>query len=68
MQEKLRCAIYTRVSTDTQTDVELSSCEAYEEKIRAFVKSQMGIYEYTFNNLICNSRKHSLLDQTSSPC
>lgn len=64
----MRCAIYTRVSTGTQADVEFNSCKAQEEKIRAFVKSQMGIYEYTFNNLICNSRNHSLLDQTSSPC
>ncbi len=64
----MNCAVYTRVSTDTQADVELPSCEAHDEKIRSFVKSQMGIYEYTFNNLICNSINHSLLDQTSSPC
>ena len=36
----MRCAIYTIVSTDSQADVELPSCEAHEEKIRAFVKSQ----------------------------
>jgi DNA invertase Pin-like site-specific DNA recombinase len=34
------CAIYTRVSTDTQAEKEFSSCEAQEEKIRAFIKSQ----------------------------
>ena len=36
----MNCAIYTRVSTDTQTEKEFSSCEAQEEKIRAFIKSQ----------------------------
>ena len=36
----MNCAIYTRVSTDTQAEKEFSSCEAQEEKIRAFVKSQ----------------------------
>jgi len=35
-----QCAIYTRVSTDMQAEKEFSSCEAQEEKIRAFVKSQ----------------------------
>jgi DNA invertase Pin-like site-specific DNA recombinase len=35
-----QCAIYTRVSTDIQAEKEFSSCEAQEEKIRAFVKSQ----------------------------
>jgi len=39
MQAK-NCAIYTRVSTDTQAEKEFSSCEAQEEKIRAFIKSQ----------------------------
>ena len=34
------CAIYTRVSTDMQAEKEFSSCEAQEEKIRSFVKSQ----------------------------
>jgi len=34
------CAIYTRVSTDIQAKKEFSSCEAQEEKIRSFVKSQ----------------------------
>ena len=36
----MHCAIYTRVSTDTQADIEFNSCKAQEEKIRAFVKSQ----------------------------
>ncbi|MBC7333747.1 MAG: recombinase family protein [Actinobacteria bacterium] len=36
----MNCAIYTRVSTDTQAEKEFSSCEAQEEKIRAFIKSQ----------------------------
>jgi len=40
MQEKLNCAIYTRVSTDTQAENDFSSCEAQEEKIKAFIKSQ----------------------------
>jgi len=40
MQEKLRCAIYTRVSSDSQAEVEFSSYKVQEEKIRAFVKSQ----------------------------
>jgi site-specific DNA recombinase len=36
----MKCAIYTRVSTDIQAEKEFSSCEAQEEKIRAFIKSQ----------------------------
>ncbi|MCL0030284.1 recombinase family protein [Thermodesulfovibrionales bacterium] len=40
MQGKFSCAIYTRVSTDTQAEKEFSSCEAQEEKIRAFIRSQ----------------------------
>jgi len=40
MQEKLRCAIYTRVSTDNQAEIEFNSCEAQEEKIKSFIKSQ----------------------------
>jgi len=34
------CAIYTRVSTDNQAEKEFSSCEAQEEKIRAFIRRQ----------------------------
>ena len=40
MNIKLKCAIYTRVSTDMQAEKEFNSCEAQEEKIRAFIKSQ----------------------------
>ncbi len=40
MQEKLRCAIYTRVSTDNQKGVEFNSCEAQKEKIKSFIESQ----------------------------
>ena len=40
MQTKLRCAIYTRVSTDQQAEKVFNSCEAQEEKISAFIKSQ----------------------------
>jgi len=40
MQTKLKCAIYTRVSTDNQAEVEFNSCEAQEEKINSFIKSQ----------------------------
>ncbi|MHB1442052.1 MAG: recombinase family protein, partial [Candidatus Humimicrobiaceae bacterium] len=40
MQEKLKCAIYTRVSTDNQKEVEFNSCEAQEEKIKFFISSQ----------------------------
>ncbi len=37
-----RCAIYTRVSTDMQAEVEFNSCEAQEDRIRAFIASQEG--------------------------
>ena len=40
MQENLKCAIYTRVSTDNQAEVEFNSCEAQEAKIRSFILSQ----------------------------
>ncbi|MBU2545020.1 recombinase family protein, partial [Patescibacteria group bacterium] len=40
MQERLNCAIYTRVSTDNQAEVEFNSCEAQEEKIKSFINSQ----------------------------
>jgi len=36
----MRCAIYTRVSTDNQAEVEFNSCEVQEEKIRSFISSQ----------------------------
>ncbi|MBK6879270.1 MAG: recombinase family protein [Elusimicrobia bacterium] len=37
-----RCAIYTRVSTDQQAEVEFNSCEAQEDRIRSFIDSQEG--------------------------
>ncbi|MFH2145093.1 MAG: recombinase family protein, partial [Candidatus Omnitrophota bacterium] len=40
MQNKIQCAIYTRVSTDNQAEVEFNSCKAQEEKIKSFIKSQ----------------------------
>ncbi|MFH1504118.1 MAG: recombinase family protein, partial [Candidatus Omnitrophota bacterium] len=40
MQGNLKCAIYTRVSTDMQAEVEFNSCEAQELKIKSFIKSQ----------------------------
>jgi len=36
----MNCAIYTRASADTQAEKEFSSCEAQEEKIRSFIRSQ----------------------------
>jgi len=36
----MKCAIYTRVSTDNQVEIEFNSCESQEEKIRAFISSQ----------------------------
>jgi site-specific DNA recombinase len=40
MQTRTKCAIYTRVSTDNQVEVEFNSCEAQKEKILSFIKSQ----------------------------
>ena len=34
------CAVYTRVSTDNQAEVEFNSCEAQEAKIKSFIQSQ----------------------------
>jgi site-specific DNA recombinase len=48
MQEgKVSCAVYTRVSTDGQAEVEFNSCESQEIKIRSFIASQenMEIYK-----------------------
>jgi site-specific DNA recombinase len=39
-QPPTRCAIYTRVSTDQQVEVEFNSCEAQEDRIRSFISSQ----------------------------
>ena len=40
MKTILKCAIYTRVSTDGQAEVEFNSCEAQENRIRSFIDSQ----------------------------
>ncbi|MEW6409824.1 MAG: recombinase family protein [Nitrospirota bacterium] len=42
----MNCAIYTRVSTDNQAEVDFNSCEAQEEKIRSFIKSQENMEVY----------------------
>jgi DNA invertase Pin-like site-specific DNA recombinase len=42
VMEFTRAAIYTRVSTDNQAEIEFNSCEAQENKIRAFISSQDG--------------------------
>ncbi len=35
-----RCAVYTRVSTSMQAEVEYNSCEAQRDKILSYIKSQ----------------------------
>lgn len=42
----MRCAIYTWVSTDNQAEKEYNSCEAQEEKIKAYIKSQENLKPY----------------------
>ena len=42
----MKAAIYTRVSTDNQAEVEFNSCEAQEIKIRSFIASQNDIDVY----------------------
>ena len=39
----MKAAIYTRVSTDNQAEVEFNSCEAQESKIKSFIASQDNI-------------------------
>ncbi|MCK4966249.1 recombinase family protein, partial [bacterium] len=46
MQVKLKCAVYTRVSTDNQAEKEFNSCEAQQEKINSFIKSQENMEVY----------------------
>jgi DNA invertase Pin-like site-specific DNA recombinase len=41
-----KCAIYTRVSTDSQAEVEFNSCQAQEEKIKSFINSQENLLVY----------------------
>ncbi len=43
---QVKCAIYTRVSTDNQADVEFNSCQAQEEKIKSFINSQENLLVY----------------------
>ena len=42
----MKAAIYTRVSTDVQAEVELNSCETQESKIMSFIASQNNIEVY----------------------
>ena len=42
----MKAAIYTRVSTDNQAEVEFNSCETQESKIRSFIASQNGFEVY----------------------
>jgi len=42
----MNCAIYTRVSTDNQAEKEYNSCEAQEEKIKAYIRSQENLKLY----------------------
>lgn len=42
----MRCAIYTRVSTDNQAEKEYNSCEAQAEKIKSFIRSQENLEIY----------------------
>ena len=42
----MKAAIYTRVSTDNQAEVEFNSCEAQEAKIKAFISSQESFEIY----------------------
>ena len=41
-KKNTNCAVYTRVSSDSQVEVEFNSCESQEEKIKSFVDSQEG--------------------------
>lgn len=40
MKRKVNCAIYTRVSTDNQAEIEFNSCEAQKERIEHFIKNR----------------------------
>jgi len=39
MQEKLRCAIYTRVSTDNQVEKDYNSLETQKESLMAYIQA-----------------------------
>jgi len=43
---QVKCAIYTRVSTDNQAEVEFNSCQAQEEKIKSFINSQENLFVF----------------------
>ena len=45
MQEKFRCAVYTRVSTDMQAEVKFNSCESQEAKIKSFIDDKNVMFE-----------------------
>lgn len=49
--EKIKCAVYARVSTDNQAEVEFNSCEAQEARIRSFIKSQENMEVFEDSNL-----------------
>lgn len=42
----MQCAIYTRVSTNIQAEKEYTSCEAQEERVRSYIKSQEDLEPY----------------------
>ena len=42
----MKCAIYTRVSTDNQVEGNFNSCESQKEKIKSFIKSQDKMVVY----------------------
>ncbi|MBU4252497.1 MAG: recombinase family protein, partial [Candidatus Omnitrophica bacterium] len=46
----MNCAIYTRVSTDNQAEVEFNSCQAQEQKIKSFINSQENFFVYKVYN------------------
>lgn len=50
MKEKVNCAIYTRVSTDNQAEMEYNSCQSQRERIEHFIKSQEGFSVYDVYN------------------
>ena len=41
-----KCAIYTRVSTNGQAELEYGSCEAQKDKILSYIKSQENLEVY----------------------
>ena len=41
-----KCALYTRVSTNSQAELEYGSCEAQKDRIVSYIKSQEGLEVY----------------------